>query len=318
MRRSWHRSMFLLLALILSIGVTGELAMAGDSETHLLEMVDRLPVEVEGWRKAEPEVYPPESLYRYINGGAELYIAYQFTTLVSQPYLDADGNELRFDIFDMGSAASAFGVFCHSREEVDHFVAPDVESEYASGLLHFWKGPYYASVLGYPETAAKKAAIQALARQIAAQIDATGGRPAIVALLPEADLVPHSIRYFRHHTWINDYHHFADQNLLNIEGDTEVAMAKIASATAETRPAILLVAQYRTATAAEAAEQQFTHALMPAASDGLQQDEDGSWLGCLRADDLVVVVAGASDRKTARKLLENCAQRRNEIQLEGP
>jgi len=292
--------------------------MASNNENYLLEMVDSLPEEVAGWRKAEPEVYPPESLYRYINGGAELYIAYQYTTLVSQPYLDADGNEMRFDIFDMGSPASAFGVFCHSREAIDDFVAPDVESEYASGLLHFWKGPYYASVLGYPETAAKKAAIQEVARQIAAQIDSESRRPAVVALLPEADLVPYSIRYFRHHAWINDYHHFSDENLLNIGGDTEVAMAKVASATAEARPAVLLVVQYQTPTAAEAAEQEFMRALLAKGSDGLQQQEDGTWLGCHRTDELLVVVADAPDQKTARQLLVGCTERSRENQPEGP
>jgi hypothetical protein len=308
----WHLSTFLLLALIFLLGAMGELAMAGDKETFLMEMVRHLPEEVEGWRKADCEVYGPENLYRYINGGAELYISFQFTTLVSQPYLDVDGNELRFDIFDMGSPENAFGVFCHSRETIDDFIAPDVESEYVSGLLHFWKGRYYASVLGYPETATKKAAIQALAQKIAAQIDAESNRPAIVALLPESDLVPYSIRYFRHHAWINDYHHFSDENLLNVAANTEVAMAKIRPSAADTKPAVLLTVQYPTADAAEAAEQQFTRVLLPTASDGLQEDDDGSWLGCLRAHDLLVVVADTPDQKTARQLLENCVQRHRE------
>jgi len=308
----------LFLALILFLGSMGEMAMAGDSETYLRELVSQLPEELEGWRKAECEVYGPKSLYRYINGGAELYISYQFATLISQPYVDADGHEMRLDIFDMGSPASAFGIFCHSRESIDDFVTSDVESEYAGGLLHFWKGRFYASVLAYPETETKKAVVRELAQKTAAQIEMESDRPTVVALLPEADLVPYSIRYFRHHAWINDYYFFSDENLLNVTAETGVAMAKIQSTAAGTKPAVLLVVQYPTADAAEAAQQQFTHALLPAAEDGIHQEEGGNWLGCRRVDDLVVVVADAPDRETARGLLEACAQRRKENQPGRP
>ena len=89
--------------------------MADDSETHLRSLIGALPESAEGWRKGATEVYGPTDLFSYINGGAELYISFQFRALISQPYVRDDGAEVRLDIFDMGSAASAFGVFSHSR-----------------------------------------------------------------------------------------------------------------------------------------------------------------------------------------------------------
>ena len=128
------------LAVAAILGSSGGTTMASDSETRLRAMIDALPATLEGWQRAEEcEVYTPDDLHRYINGGAELYISYRFETLIAQPYV-RDDDEIRLDVFDMGSSAGAFGVFSHSREAVDDFVAPDVESEYAGGLLTFWKG----------------------------------------------------------------------------------------------------------------------------------------------------------------------------------
>jgi len=289
--------------------------MAGEIETRLQDLVDGLPDQVAGWRRADSEIYGPDDLYRYINGGAELYVAYGFAALVSQPYVDDDGEEIRLDVFDMGSPESAFGVFAHSRETVDRFVAPGVESEYAGGLLHFWKDRYYASTLGYPATETRTTVIRELARRIAAGIDGDCQWPGVVALLPAADLIPTSVRYFRHPAWINDYHRFSSENLLNIGADTEVAMARVRPATDGEQAAVLVAVVYPSPEAAAAAARQFTNALLPEAADGLRQENDGGWLGCLHAADLVVVVADAPDRVTAAGLLEACARPSDHEQL---
>jgi hypothetical protein len=306
------------LALTAILGSSGGTTMASDSEARLRAMIDVLPASLEGWQKAEKcEVYTPDDLHRYINGGAELYISYRFETLISQPYV-RDDDEIRLDLFDMGSSASAFGVFSHSREAVDDFVAPDVESEYASGLLTFWKGRFYGSILAYPETEAKKNLVRDLARRIAAQIDEASRKPAVVSLLPETDLVPYSNRFFWHHAWINDYHFFTHENLLNLGGKAEVAMAKYRPAASEKKPAVLVAVQYPDADAAEAAHSRFSAALLPAAEDGLAQQDDGNWLGCRCADDLLIVVADAAEGETAAGLIETCAQRRDQKPTRRP
>jgi hypothetical protein len=290
--------------LLLAILTEGS-AMTGDSESGLHALVDALPAELHGWRKAEPEFHDARSLYRYINGGAELYIAFQFATMVSQPYVDAEGDEMRLDLFDMGSAAQAFGVFCHSRETVDRFVAPDVESEYGGGLLHFWKDRYYGSMLGYPETETRRAVLQELARAVTARIGGDSTPPALVAMLGVDGLDRDTVRYFRHPAWIDDYHRFGDDNPLGIDADTEVAMGKIRLADGA-RPAVLVVVRYPDEARAKAAE-------TTVAADGPRQDADGRWLGCTRDGELLTIVAAASDRATAVGLL-----RQAENQRRGP
>jgi hypothetical protein len=132
---SWRR-LSATLGILIAMAILGSperTAMASDTAMRLREMVGSLPERLDVWRRADCEIYGPENLYRYINGGAELYISFRFTALVSQPYLRENGVEIRLDLFDMGSAASAYGIFRRSSEAVDHFVAPEVESEYAGG-----------------------------------------------------------------------------------------------------------------------------------------------------------------------------------------
>ncbi len=302
--------------------------MADADAARLRELADHLPGSTHGWRKGAADIYGPDDLYRYIDGGAELYISYRFVALLSQPYLDGDGRELRLDVFDMGSPGSAFGVFCHSRQAVDRFVAPDVESEYAGGLLHFWKGRYYASMLAYPETDASRAVVRELARSLADQIDDPGRRPDLVARLPQTGRVPSSLRYFRHPAWINEFHHFSDENLLGIDAEVEVAMARYRPAgdggdgegdgsgdrgrgagdAGGSGPAVVLLIRYPTAAAAEAARERLATALPAGAGEDLRQEESGGWLGCLRAEELLAVVADAPDRETALALLQACVR----------
>ena len=74
-----------------------------------------LPDKVDRWNRVEPpETYSPQTLSNYIDGGAELYISYNFKGSLDVKYRDAAENEIAVDIFDMGSSFDAFGVFAWS------------------------------------------------------------------------------------------------------------------------------------------------------------------------------------------------------------
>lgn len=283
--------------------LTGKPAMGNDSTTRLRTLVQGLPETIEQWNKSgNVAVYDGDSLYTYINGGAELYISYQFLSLISQPYVNAEGEEIKIDIFDMGVPQNAYGVFSHSLEMVDDFVNSDIESEYGGGLLTFWKGRYYVSILAYPETESRKRLVQQLARNIAAQIDEQSVKPQIVSLLPEDMIQPNSIRYFSHHTWMNMYHFFSHENLLHIDEDTEVAMAKYRVGT--TKPAVLIILNYPDETAAAAAHNSFKHNFMDDVQDDYRVGDNDLWTGCARNENMLVIVVDAPSLSSAQRLVQ--------------
>ena len=255
-----------------------------------------LPDAVAGWKRADPpDIYTPENLSTYIDGGAELYISYNFKNALSLKYTDAADNEIAVDIFDMGSAPDAFGVFAHSRETIDDRFGQG--SEYAAGLLTFWKDRYYVSILAYPETAEKREVVFELGRTIAGGIGRDGALPPIIALLPAENLLPETVRYFHHYIWLNSFHFVSHENVLNIGNDTPAALGKYRQ---DGGAYFLLLVRYPDAARAEAAGRQFRQKLLDGAEDGMSRTKEGRWTGLECRGDLVSIVFNAPDTSTVR------------------
>jgi hypothetical protein len=230
-------------AVVHSIGVKGAgyactlflvalmMPLAGNAEVPF-------PPEVHGWTLAlADETYTPENLYRYIDGASELYISYGFVALLARQYVKAGQPEIVVDFFDMGTAANAFGIFAHSQEKPDHEIGQD--SEYLDGLLRFWKGRFYVSLLCLRETPETKAALLALGRSLAAAIPENGARPPLLAVLPSPGLIVASIRFFCHPAWQNTYTFISDTNILGIGPGCQAVLAKYEQGSV--RPVVLLV-----------------------------------------------------------------------------
>jgi hypothetical protein len=199
---------------------------------------DIFPALIRGWTlAAEAESYTPENLYRYIDGASELYISYGFEKLFTRRYARPGQPEITVDLFDMGASANAFGIFAHSQEAPQKDIGQD--SEYLDGLLRFWQGRYYVSLLGSPETPESRLAILELGRMLAGRLGPAAGRPSVLALLPEKGLIAPSVRYFRHPAWQNTYVFISAENILDIGPDTQALLAKYDQG--EQRPLVMVV-----------------------------------------------------------------------------
>ncbi len=263
------------------------------------DFVKALPDKVERWSRVEPPgTYSPQTLSSYIDGGAELFLSYNFKAALAVKYRDASENEIAVDIFDMGSSEDAFGVFAHTRETSAKDFGQG--SEYAAGLLTFWKGRFYVSVLAYPETPASKSAVTTLGRAIAGAIRDEGPLPAILALLTPENLQPETVRYFHHYIWLNSFCFVSNENVLNIGADTPATLAKYRTPGSSL---FLLLIQYPDARRAEAAAGQFVEKILGGAKEGLRRMEGGRWTGLRRRGSLVSVVLNAPDAAAANEML---------------
>jgi hypothetical protein len=274
----------------------------GDTKT----VVDAtLPDELLGWRTDPDEriVYDRETLYDYIDGGAELYLSYGFHHLVSCKYIQMGEPDILVDLFDMGTSQNAFGVFSQSREVIEDAFGQG--SQYTEGLLLFWKGRYYVSILSSPESGRSKDAVFELARTIVSAISDEGPLPDVLTRLPREGLVEESIRYFRHYIWLNSHYYVADENILHIDDTTHAVLAKYRR-DAEGRGGayILLVVRYPEAAAATSAHDEFVAQYLPERSDEpAVRIEDGTWTACRTRGDLVAVVFNAPTEKDAVTLI---------------
>jgi len=270
-------------------------------QRSLTEFPQHLPARINGWEKS-PEItfYTPKNLYEYIDGGAELYISYSFKQLLAMTYRKEGFPEIVVDIFDMGCAADAFGVFVHGSENVDRSIDRDVESESAAGLLTFWKGQYYISILAYPESAEKKQTVLALGKHIAGLIVRSGEKPALLNRLPAENRVSGSTRYFHHYVWLNSLYYISDSNILLIDENTEVVMAGY------TDQSYVLLAAYPDKKRAKAAYRNFLAIYLSGTPNPVKKRVDGHWTGCRLTGRMVAAVFNAPSARQVEKLLESC------------
>lgn len=284
--------------------ILGITIMAKTTTINLTELDKQLPGEINGWKKsAEETFYTPTNLFKYIDGAAELYISYNFRQMLAQKYEKGDLPEITMDIFDMGNSFNAFGVFAHSREALDQSIAPEVESEYADGLLTFWKGRYYVSIMAYPETKEKKETVLTLGRHISGLIKEASQKPSIISKLPGENLVKESIRYFQNYIWLNSHYFISDQNILHIDKNTQAVLAKYKNKPGTGSYYVLLVA-YPDTSKAKAAYENFMKHYLPDAQDGVKQLEDGKWTGSKQTGNLVIAVLNAPDANKVKTVIK--------------
>ena len=264
-----------------------------------IEFFRMLSPEIHGWKKAgPPEIYDRKTLFRYIDGGAELYISYSMEKLTAFRYIKGKDEEIKVDLFDMGNSYNAYGVFSHGRESLSREIGQD--SEYSSGLLSFWKDRYYVSLLGYPETPEKHQVLMKLGREISRLIPREGPLPPILSSLPTEGLIPESIRYVHHHVWLNSHYFISNDNILLIDPKTEALLAAYRSAGGKY---ILMLIKYPSLQQAQAAEAGFLKQYLAGAVSGIKQLENGRFCGIKRNGTCLSVVLDAADKKTVVAVL---------------
>lgn len=259
----------------------------------------QLPPSVGSYRKAEtPAIYTVETLSDYIDGGAELFISFNFDRALSVKYQKEGSDDITVDVFDMGSSADAYGVFAHSRESIDTQIGQGCE--YAAGLLTFWQDRYYVSILAYPETAERREVVLALGRGIAAKIGRRGAPPAIVGLLPEQDLMPESVRYFHHHVWLNSFFYLSSDNILDIGPATSCALGRYRH---QSGKYFVLLVSFPDEGKARAAVAKFSNAYLGGPQREPINVKDGGWCGYERTGRLLSAVFAAPDAETVHQAL---------------
>jgi hypothetical protein len=264
-----------------------------------------LPDSVGGWTLTEPPaIYDENSLFKYIDGGAEVYRSFNVRQVVARKYVRGGAPDIIVDIFDMGTPEDAFGVYHHEYRE-GQSAAIGQESEYLEGSLVFWRNRYYVSIFAVEETPDAKEAIHQFGRAICAAISDAGTAPAIVGLLPRQDLLPRHIHYFHDHFCLNSYYFVAEDNIFELGKTTEGVLARYApNPDAPQDFYLLAILKYPDAERAAAAYKKFMGAyLHDSGGESFGKTENGKYAGAKAKDDYVLVAFDAPARETAEKII---------------
>jgi hypothetical protein len=167
-------------------------AQSADSIQKSLQSFASDPLPTGVTREEGASFYKPDTLYEYIDGGADVYLLYDFQRLLHQNFKTRDG-ELTVDIYDLGTSENAFGIYSAERSPRYKFVTLGVEGYHGEGTLNFVQGRYYVKLAA--SGAAAPAALDPFARMLSRRIGGTARAPALLAKLPMERRVAHSEQY---------------------------------------------------------------------------------------------------------------------------
>ena len=245
-------------------------------------IVPTLPIEVVGWTaEGDAEVYDTESIYAYINGHAEVYLAYGMKRCVSRRYIRSEGGgEIVVDLFEMASPADAFGVFSHDRDGEESAVGQG--GVFRHGWLSFWIGSWYGSVYSSGDGVAVREAVLAVGRAVAEGLPEGGEVPTLVDRLPTVGLDQSSVCFLRSPQILNAHVFVGSDNVLGIGPEVEAVVGKYEE---NGRVAHLVVVRYPSEASAEAVEQR--------ARDGADSVTDQPEMVVGRRGSIVAAVVGS-------------------------
>ena len=139
-------------------------------------------------------VYNPDTLYQYIDGGADLYLLYDFKALLHQDF-KSGATELTADIYEMSTPEDAFGIYASERSPGYKFIALGAEGYLENGILNFFENRYYIKLSG--SGANVDGLLEQFARILSSRIGGARTLPPLLKKLPREHRVLHSEQYMK-------------------------------------------------------------------------------------------------------------------------
>lgn len=261
------------------------------------------PPDVEGWKLIGiPGDYDSRTAFKYMNGAAELYLAYNLKHLSVLRYEKPGRPAISAEFFEMGSSADAYGVFSFEQQDPDAGIGQG--SEFGGGMLRFWKGRFFVTVYGEEPGPDMDKAILALGHKLIPAIKETGSPPELLTCLPGKGSIftIKKVWFVRSHILLNQRFFVSHQNILNLSPDVEAALALYD--TGKDKFYLLLIRYPFPGKAIEALTN-FKKAYMPD-SEGRHsvKTENGKWTKAGLQKEFIMIVFDALDEPLAEGLIK--------------
>ncbi|MCP4570150.1 MAG: hypothetical protein GY841_21430 [FCB group bacterium] len=138
---------------------------------------------------SEVTTFAGETLFEYINGGAEIYHTYKFVEVATADYKLGE-DDLVLDIYLFDNADYAFGLYSALRPPDPEFISLGVEGYISSTRLEILKDKYMIRLTAYKESAEISSAMKSFAGEIEKKIPGRTTRPKAFALFPAGEVTP--------------------------------------------------------------------------------------------------------------------------------
>lgn len=183
------------ILLAFMVGATAPPAASQSQRDSLLSVVPPAGV-FTGWSRTDSaQVYTGKDLYRFIDGGADLFFEYGFRQALAAEYHGGGNESINLEVYEMNDAGAAFGIYSvRSGSEAKPTDIGNGGSAHAYYLM-FWKGRFYISVAASDSSTECRRGVEAIARAVDRNLLTKAQKPPIMGSLPIDNLIKE--QYFR-------------------------------------------------------------------------------------------------------------------------
>jgi hypothetical protein len=283
-----------------------------------MDMATLLPKEVKGererWQQSKADAwYEKDTIFDYMNGAGEIYLAYAFKKLLVREYINGSGSRIAAELYDMSSPPEAYGIFTHDTDGTPLELGGG--AIYSGGLIRMWQDRFFVRLLAERETDEAKTALIEMAAFIAGHISKSGDRPQLLKYIEKKNLIPAETRYFHKNISLNIHYYLADTNILNLSEETELVLARYR---VKSRKVRLLLVRYPTSAASVEAFKQFMGQYLEEEADAnspaaIRKVEGEEFIGVRLLAPFIVLVFEAPDQHSAKIMLGDIEKKIKEL-----
>lgn len=149
-----------------------------------------------GWKQAgDIQTFTPNTLYEYINGGADLFLAYDFQELKVAEYQNGQKAAVTVDVYRHRTPTHAFGIYSQERIPGANFIDVGVQGYLEKHALNFLSGNLYVKITGYDTGPEDPTILLTFAKAVAGNLGEKGAFPAILTVFPAEGKVKNSEKF---------------------------------------------------------------------------------------------------------------------------
>ncbi|UCE25797.1 MAG: hypothetical protein JSU74_07085 [Candidatus Zixiibacteriota bacterium] len=173
-----------ILVTFLSCGKQETSNQASAPSDFLVAGVDSLDLE----RTSDIRTFVGDSLWEYINGGAELYHAYDFVRVSTADY-KSNGAEIVADIYQFAGPDFAYGLYSMLRPDDPRRIQLGVDGFFSPTNLVFVKQDLMVTLTAYQATEEVADAMRQLGQYLDSQMPGNAAKPERFSRFPATDAV---------------------------------------------------------------------------------------------------------------------------------
>jgi hypothetical protein len=152
--------------------------------------------EIAGWKQSgEIQTFSPKTLYEYINGAADLYLACDFEELKVIEYVNEKKASVIVEAYSHRTPRDAFGIYSQERLANGNFLKVGAQGYIDKNILNFVQGSYYIKINSFNTGAEDREVLQAIAKKVVENSGEKGDLPSLVSAFPPEGKKGNSEKY---------------------------------------------------------------------------------------------------------------------------